>query len=89
MRLAGVRSDRSRVQPGGLVFGHETGCMARRKEVKPGDPPEKGPVKSGQRATPRAFDIWLDRGLHRMYDSVAQEPVPEDLLRLIKEDQKK
>ena len=30
-----------------------------------------------------AFDVWLDRGLHRMFDEVAQEPIPEELLKLI------
>lgn len=34
----------------------------------------------------RAFDLWLQRGLHQLYDSVAKEPLPEDLLRLIEED---
>ena len=36
-----------------------------------------------------AFDIWLQRGLHQLYDDIAQEPVPEELLRLIEEDRKK
>lgn len=34
----------------------------------------------------RAFDIWLQRGLHQLYDSVSKEPLPEELLRLIEED---
>jgi hypothetical protein len=33
-----------------------------------------------------AFDVWLQRSLHRMFDDVAQEPVPEDLLKLIEDD---
>jgi len=36
-----------------------------------------------------AFDIWLNRGLHEMFDTVANEPVPEELLKLIEEDRKK
>lgn len=36
-----------------------------------------------------AFDLWLQRGLHKLYDDVAKEPIPEELLRLIREDQKK
>ena len=36
-----------------------------------------------------AFDIWLQRGLHQIYDTVASEPVPEELLRLIEADRKK
>lgn len=34
----------------------------------------------------RAFDLWLQRGLHQLYDQVAREPLPEDLLRLIEDD---
>ena len=33
-----------------------------------------------------AFDIWLQRGLHQLYDSVAKEPIPDELLRLIEQD---
>jgi hypothetical protein len=33
-----------------------------------------------------AFDLWLKRGLHKIYDDVANEPIPEELLKLIEED---
>ncbi|ONG46205.1 hypothetical protein BKE38_25625 [Pseudoroseomonas deserti] len=33
-----------------------------------------------------AFDLWLQRGLHAMYDGVAKEPIPDELLRLIEQD---
>lgn len=33
-----------------------------------------------------AFDLWLQRGLHDIYDKVANEPIPDELLRLIEED---
>ncbi len=33
-----------------------------------------------------AFDKWLKKGLHQLYDTVTREPVPDDLLRLIEED---
>ncbi len=36
-----------------------------------------------------AFDLWLDRGLHKLFDDVASEPVPEELLRLIEEGRRK
>lgn len=32
------------------------------------------------------FDLWLQRSLRQSFDSVASEPVPEDLLRMIEED---
>ncbi len=38
---------------------------------------------------PAAFDLWLQRGLHQMFDDVAREPVPEELLKLIEDDRKK
>jgi len=58
------------------------------------DEPEEGepamlngaPRDQGRRkATPdAAFDIWLRRGLHTMFDEIAREPIPEELLRLIR-----
>jgi hypothetical protein len=45
---------------------------------------EKEPVKP-----PAAFDLWLQRGLHQMFDDVAREPIPEELLKLIEDDRKK
>ncbi|MBP0466528.1 hypothetical protein J5Y09_21545 [Roseomonas sp. PWR1] len=36
-----------------------------------------------------AFDIWLRRGLHEMFDEVAREPIPEELIRLIEADRRK
>ena len=47
--------------------------------AKPSDKPRRSKV---------AFDIWLQRGLHELYDKVASEPIPEDLLKLIEEDRK-
>jgi hypothetical protein len=49
------------------------------------------PSASGRkgRKTEAAFDLWLQKGLHEIYDKVASEPVPDALLRLIEEDRKK
>jgi hypothetical protein len=33
-----------------------------------------------------AFDLWLERGLHRLFDDIAQEPIPEALLKIIEQD---
>ena len=30
-----------------------------------------------------AFDQWVSRELHKVYDEVLNEPVPEELLRLV------
>jgi len=42
-------------------------------------------ARSGQ-GPAEAFDIWLQQGLHKLYDSVAKEPVPDELLKLIEQD---
>lgn len=36
-----------------------------------------------------AFDLWLDRSLKELCESVASEQIPEELLRLIEADQAK
>lgn len=35
-----------------------------------------------------AFDAWLDRGLRAMFDDVAKEPLPAEILALIERDRK-
>ena len=34
----------------------------------------------------RPFDTWLQKQLHAMYDEIASEPLPKDLLILIERD---
>ena len=55
------------------------------------DKPRGG--RGGETARPRAkasterpFDMWLQKQLHAMYDEIAGEPLPEDLLGLIDSD---
>ncbi|MBY0511276.1 MAG: hypothetical protein K2P94_14130, partial [Rhodospirillaceae bacterium] len=43
---------------------------------------------SGNKMNP-AFDSWLEDKLHNMFDSVAAEPLPQDLLKLLDELDKK
>lgn len=57
---------------------------------------EKGPFptrsreKAGRKVPPDdAFDKWLDHGLRQMFGDVEKEPIPPDLLALIKRDQEK
>ena len=50
-------------------------------------PPPAEPRKAS-RPSDSAFDIWLNRGLHQLFDDVANEPIPEDLLKLIQDDRK-
>jgi len=37
-------------------------------------------------STERPFDMWLQKQLHAMYDEIAGEPLPSDLLGLIDND---
>ena len=51
--------------------------------------PPSPDAKKQSKPVDAAFDIWLTRGLHQMFDDVTNEPVPEELLKLIEEDRKK
>ncbi len=54
-----------------------------------GPPPDKRPRPPRAQQQPgeeRPFDIWLDRQLHAMYDDIAQEPLPRDVVDLIERD---
>jgi len=48
--------------------------------------PEKPRQAGSANDTENPFDLWLKRGLHQLFDDVASEPIPEELLRLIEED---
>lgn len=61
----------------------QAGAMTGRKPKAPTPPP---PPK---RPVDKAFDTWLQRGLHEIFDDVAREPIPEDLLKLIEEHREK
>jgi hypothetical protein len=54
--------------------------MTKRKPPSgPGRPTQSKPADA-------AFDVWLNRGLHQLFDDVANEPIPDELLKLIEED---
>lgn len=54
------------------------------------DMAEGGRAVKAARAKPkgndRPFDMWLHKQLHAMYDEIASEPLPDDLLNLIDKD---
>ncbi|MGI4977499.1 MAG: NepR family anti-sigma factor [Janthinobacterium lividum] len=54
----------------------ETAPRSRRRGQKAPAKPAKGEA---------AFDLWLDRGLHKLFDEVANEPVPDEFLRMIED----
>ena len=43
-------------------------------------------ARQGQKPAERPFDMWLQKQLHAMYDEIASEPLPNDLLNLIDRD---
>lgn len=43
-------------------------------------------ARSKPRGNDRPFDLWLHKQLHVMYDEIASEPLPDDLLNLIDKD---
>jgi len=62
----------------------------RDRKTKPGSRvrSEAGKPESPPDAADQAFDIFLARGLHKLYDDVASQPLPPELLRMIEEDRK-
>ena len=62
-----------------------------RKAPPPGTTGPTRPARrrSDGRPVDQAFDTWLQRELHQMYDKVAREPIPADLLKLIDDDASK
>ncbi len=50
--------------------------MSDRKDQRP-------VMGKSMRQKDSAFDLWLTRGLHQLFDDVASEPVPDELIRLI------
>lgn len=41
------------------------------------------PSARSAKASGAVFDRWLERKLHELFDAVAQEPIPDDLINLI------
>jgi hypothetical protein len=62
--------------------------MPKAKDPTPVSAPNSGKGRKRGK-TEAAFDLWLQKGLHEIYDKVAREPVPDELLKLIEEDRKR
>lgn len=60
-----------------MDVNHVDKKQRKSKQLRP-RPLQSRPVDS-------AFNLWLERGLHDLYDQVAFEPVPDDLLKLMQE----
>ena len=61
------------------------GSMAQGSNGRGGKPPRRG-MGAAPAGIDQAFELWLNRGLHQLYDAVAKEPVPDELLKLIEQD---
>jgi len=62
--------------------------MGKTDQKRPSVPAKADAEQEGE-AVDNAFDLWLRRGLHQLYDTVAKEPIPEELLRMIEDDRGK
>lgn len=58
--------------------------MSLAKDRKPPDRKELPPAAlKADASTDPVFDRWLERKLHELFDAVAHEPIPDDLIQLI------
>ncbi len=48
-----------------------------------------GKGRKPKRQIDQAFNTWLDRGLHEMFDEVTREAVPDELLKVIRDHEEK
>ncbi len=62
------------------------GSMAQGSNSRGGKPPRRGVGATPPSGVDQAFELWLNRGLHQLYDAVAKEPLPDELLKLIEQD---
>lgn len=69
----------------------EWSAFGRKCVMASDDKPRGG--RTGEMVRPRVkasnerpFDLWLHKQLHAMYDEIASEPLPADLLNLIDRD---
>lgn len=62
--------------------------MTSSSSFAPGKPKRANPPQKGasRRKTepPSEFDRWLDHRLQNMFNAVLDEPLPEDLVKLVK-----
>ncbi len=81
MLRASIRRCRSPSFPGAAGMNHF-------RMTDPKQKPTGKPTKAS-RPTDAAFDVWLNRGLHELFDDVMKEPVPPELLKIVEDDKKK
>jgi len=80
-----MRSEAAVLERAAVFPPSAAGAMGKtdqKRTVEPG----KTPMNPEGEGVDRAFDLWLRRGLHQLYDTVAKEPIPENLLQMIEDD---
>jgi hypothetical protein len=61
---------------------------ARARKIKIQTPsPQKGAQKT--KKNDAEFERWLDLRIKKMFDSALEEPVPDDMLEILKQERKK
>lgn len=59
--------------------------MSKRPDKENGNADKVSVVESDEAMLERGFDRWLNRQLHRIYDPVLNEAVPDEIMRLLEE----
>lgn len=79
------------VSPSKINCGASDDAGATPIEASDGVPPTQPAPDTDPpgEAAPTAFDLFVERGLHAIYDGVLAEPIPDELLRLIEDDRRK
>lgn len=80
-----MRSEAAILERTAVIPSSAVGAMGKTNQKRSGEP-GRPPTDPGGEGVDGAFDVWLRRGLHQLYDTVAKEPIPESLIRLIEED---
>jgi hypothetical protein len=76
---------------GGIALAAAAAQASPRGFLAMGDENNAGRARSLEAQRPKAgdekpFDAWLRKQLHAMYDEIAAEPLPSDLIELIDRD---
>jgi hypothetical protein len=60
------------------------GAMSKKTDRR-GSPAGNGQARQEPVPVDRGFDRWLNRQLHRLYDPVLEEQIPDELARLLEQ----
>ena len=70
-------------------FGAQSGCrwddLGMQAQSMTDRKPKEPSRRKAKRPADKAFDVWLNRGLHQLFDDASHEPIPDELLRIVEE----